>query len=255
MVGWTTAVGMTRCSITDMSGLTKSPPLKAAIGVSSPSGSTSIDMPFGGRPLVTAKRMPAARSFWTAAIARSVSTLSFVTSVPSTSASMRRIFGLVTQASGWTAGAQERSTGTNCDVGATPRKDCMRAHGSLGWGHEHRLDPHAHRAAGRRGRGPDLRVGGPVARPPRGHPHRRGLAFLAADRRGLGGTAPGRRRRRRRDRRDPRPGRPDRRGGPQPHRRARRRGGLRHRRPRHLRVVHVVRDRRRSRARAARSGR
>ena len=62
------------------------PPLKAAIGVLSPSGSISIDMPRGGRPLVTAKSIPACFSFPTAAMARSVRTLSWVTSVPSTSA-------------------------------------------------------------------------------------------------------------------------------------------------------------------------
>src|SRR5215471_10375280 len=77
---------MTRCSITDMSGRANSPPLNAAIGVVSPSGSMSIDMPRGGRPLVIAKSIPACLSFPTAAMARSVRTLSWVTSVPSTSA-------------------------------------------------------------------------------------------------------------------------------------------------------------------------
>ena len=37
------------------------PPLKAAMGVSSRRGSTSISMPRGGRPLVMAKRTPAWR--------------------------------------------------------------------------------------------------------------------------------------------------------------------------------------------------
>ena len=46
------------------------PPLNAAIGDSRASGSTSIDIPRGGRPLVTAKAIPAAWSSWTAAIER-----------------------------------------------------------------------------------------------------------------------------------------------------------------------------------------
>ena len=41
--------------------MTKSPPLKPAIGVSSSSGSNSMAMPSGGRPLVMAKRIPALR--------------------------------------------------------------------------------------------------------------------------------------------------------------------------------------------------
>src|SRR5690348_6794833 len=51
----------------------------------------SIDMPRGGRPLVMAKSIPASRSLATAATARSVRTLSWVTSVPSTSARSSRI--------------------------------------------------------------------------------------------------------------------------------------------------------------------
>jgi hypothetical protein len=47
-----TSSGMTRCSITDISGRANTPPLNAAIGVLSCSGSISIDMPRGGRPLV-----------------------------------------------------------------------------------------------------------------------------------------------------------------------------------------------------------
>ncbi len=70
-----------------MSGFTSRPPLNAATGVVMPSGSISIDMPSGGRPLVTANAIPASASLRTAAIARSVSALSGVTSVPSTSAS------------------------------------------------------------------------------------------------------------------------------------------------------------------------
>src|SRR6266851_9973028 len=71
------------------SGLTKSPPLKPAIGVSSLRASNSMAMPMGGRPLVMAKRIPAARKLCTAAWARSVRTFCSVTSVPSTSASTR----------------------------------------------------------------------------------------------------------------------------------------------------------------------
>src|ERR1700722_10316503 len=84
---------MVCCSITDMSGRTYTPPLKAAIGVVSWSGSMSIDMPRGGRPLVMAKSIPACLSFATAAMARSVRTLSWVTSVPSTSARNNRMGG------------------------------------------------------------------------------------------------------------------------------------------------------------------
>ena len=51
-----------------MSGLTKIPPLKPAIGVRSASGSISIAMPRGGRPLVMAKAIPAA---WSSRTARS----------------------------------------------------------------------------------------------------------------------------------------------------------------------------------------
>src|SRR5499425_1956002 len=91
MTAGVTLSGRTRCSITDMSGRTKTPPLKAAIGVLSPSGSISIDMPRGGRPLVIAKSIPACFSFPAAAMARSVRTLSWVTSVPSTSARSIRI--------------------------------------------------------------------------------------------------------------------------------------------------------------------
>ena len=62
--------------------------MKPASGVVSPSGSTSIDIPRGGRPLVTANATPAARSRCTAAIVAGVSCLSESTSVPSTSLSM-----------------------------------------------------------------------------------------------------------------------------------------------------------------------
>ena len=41
-------------------GSTTSPPLKAASGVRSESGAMSIDIPRGGRPLVTANWIPAA---------------------------------------------------------------------------------------------------------------------------------------------------------------------------------------------------
>ncbi len=71
-----------------MSRSTISPPLNAAIGVCRSSGSVSIAMPRGGRPLVIAKITPASCSLCAASTARLVSTLSWVTSVPSTSASI-----------------------------------------------------------------------------------------------------------------------------------------------------------------------
>jgi hypothetical protein len=89
--GRTTDSGTTRCSITDMSRFTSTPPLNAAIGVVRSSGSMSIDMPRGGRPLVIANRIPASPSLRTALMARSVRTLSGVTSVPSTSARSSRM--------------------------------------------------------------------------------------------------------------------------------------------------------------------
>src|SRR6266849_681395 len=54
-------------------------------------------MPRGGRPLVMAKAMAAWRILFTAAFARSVSTLSCVTSVPSTSA-RRSLIGITLRA-------------------------------------------------------------------------------------------------------------------------------------------------------------
>jgi len=75
-----------------MSGLTRMPPLNPATGVRSASGSISMDMPRGGRPLVIAKWISAACSAFTAALARDVSTFSAVTSVPSTSARTSEIF-------------------------------------------------------------------------------------------------------------------------------------------------------------------
>ena len=69
------------------------PPLKAAIGIVSPSGSTSMRRPRGGRPLVIVKITPASRIRLTASIARGVITFSFVTTVPSTSASSTAIDG------------------------------------------------------------------------------------------------------------------------------------------------------------------
>ena len=51
-------------------------------------------MPRGGRPLVTANLMPAVSRAATALTARSVSTLSLVTTVPSTSASSNDILPL-----------------------------------------------------------------------------------------------------------------------------------------------------------------
>jgi hypothetical protein len=49
-------------------------------------------MPRGGRPLVMANWISAARSAFTAALARGVSTFSAVTNVPSTSARTSEIF-------------------------------------------------------------------------------------------------------------------------------------------------------------------
>ena len=81
-------------SMTLRSGLTMAPPLNPAIMVVRCSGSISIAMPRGGRPLVTANLMPALSSAATAAMARSVRTLSLVTTVPSTSASSSEILPL-----------------------------------------------------------------------------------------------------------------------------------------------------------------
>ena len=53
-----------------MSGSTTRPPLKPASGARSASGSTSIAMPRGGLPLVTAKWIPASCSSCTASIER-----------------------------------------------------------------------------------------------------------------------------------------------------------------------------------------
>src|SRR5215470_3966881 len=80
------------CSRMASCGVTKRPPLKPAIGVSSLRSSMSLAMPRGGRPLVMAKRMPISRSLSTAAWARLVSTFCSLTSVPSTSARTSEIF-------------------------------------------------------------------------------------------------------------------------------------------------------------------
>ena len=66
--------------------------MKPAIGVVRFSGPASISMPRGGRALVIAKAIPAAFSLPTAAMARGVSTLSWVTIVPSTSEIRAEIF-------------------------------------------------------------------------------------------------------------------------------------------------------------------
>src|ERR1700722_8954441 len=102
---------MVCCSITDMSGWTYTPPLKPAIGVVSLSGSISMDMPRGGRPLVTAKSIPASFSFPTAVMARSVRTLSWVTSVPSTSARNSRMFGAMVPPVGQVRSSGRRTVG------------------------------------------------------------------------------------------------------------------------------------------------
>src|SRR5262245_23733246 len=93
MVRAATSWDSIRSSMMERSGRTNSPPLKPAMGVSIRSGSISMAIPFGGRPLVMAKRMPDSRSRSTARRARSVSTLSCVTSVPSTSARSSEILG------------------------------------------------------------------------------------------------------------------------------------------------------------------
>ena len=79
----------------DRSGLTHWPPLKPATGVSMSNGAISMAMPWGGRPLVMANLMPARRKSRTRAMARSVSTFSLVTSVPSTSARKSLMAGMV----------------------------------------------------------------------------------------------------------------------------------------------------------------
>ena len=58
-MGTTRWSGMTRWTMTAMLRSTSSPPLKAAIGVWRSSGSTSMTIPRGGRPLVMANRMSA----------------------------------------------------------------------------------------------------------------------------------------------------------------------------------------------------
>src|SRR5262245_57577595 len=82
-----TSSGIVRSSSTLRSGATTTPPLNAAIGARIASGSTSIAIPRGGRPLVIAKATPSSWSLWAAATARGVRALADVTNVPSTSAS------------------------------------------------------------------------------------------------------------------------------------------------------------------------
>src|SRR5215831_2431549 len=109
---WATSVGRVCCLRMVKSGLTNSPPLKPAIGVSSLSASAIMAMPRGGRPLVTAKRMPRSCRLCTAACARSVSTFCSLTSVPSTSASTREIFRLSAIAAS-AGGSLERAPGAS----------------------------------------------------------------------------------------------------------------------------------------------
>src|SRR6202007_2801357 len=75
------------------SGWISTPPLNAAIGWLRLNGSISMAIPRGGRPLVMLNSIPACRRCETALAARSVSTFSCVTSVPSTSAIPMRIGG------------------------------------------------------------------------------------------------------------------------------------------------------------------
>ncbi len=120
-MGPTSGSGISRCSITVRSGSTIKPPLKAAMGVVIRRGSTSIDMPRGGRPLVMAKSTPCASSACTASTARGVSSFSFVTSVPSTSARRSRM-GLSVM-----AGAVASGSGAQLVPVRTPRtKDPAR---------------------------------------------------------------------------------------------------------------------------------
>src|SRR6266850_619575 len=86
-----TSRGTKLCCNTDKSGLTNTPPLKAASGSLSCNGWISAFIPSGGRPLVMVKAMSACLSWFTASIARAVNNFSLVTSVPSTSAITRRI--------------------------------------------------------------------------------------------------------------------------------------------------------------------
>ncbi len=75
----------------------------------------------------------------------------------------------------------------------------------------------------------------------RRHPHRQGVAIVAAHRRGVGRVPPPRRRDHHAGR-DRRHGRPNRRQRPQAHRGARRHRRVRDRRPRYVRFVHDVHD-------------
>src|SRR6516225_3662725 len=83
--------GSCRSSSMERSGNAITAPLKAAMGIVRPRGSTSALIPKGGRPLVMVKMIPRSRKDLTAPRARSVSTLSFVRSVPSTSVSTAEI--------------------------------------------------------------------------------------------------------------------------------------------------------------------
>src|SRR6516165_5809016 len=83
--------GSCRSSSMERSGNAITAPLKAAMGIVRPRGSTSARIPKGGRPLVMVKMIPRSRKDLTALRARSVSTLSFVRSVPSTSVSTAEI--------------------------------------------------------------------------------------------------------------------------------------------------------------------
>ena len=86
MTAGATSAGIARSSMMVMSGITTTPPLKAAIGPRISSGWTSMRMPRGGRPLVMANSTPISCSRSIASIARGVTTLALLTRVPSTSA-------------------------------------------------------------------------------------------------------------------------------------------------------------------------
>ena len=83
------------CVITDKSGWTSTPPLNTATGSVMPRGSINIFMPSGGRPLVIVNAISVFRRCSTASMARAVNTLSWVSSVPSTSAMTRPILFLI----------------------------------------------------------------------------------------------------------------------------------------------------------------
>ena len=93
--------------------------MHAALSLGLPLG---IAMPRGGRPLVIAKSIPAARSRATASQARAVRTLSSVTSVPSTSHTSSLIGFICASALSSRAPASSRPTvSSGATVSSRPR--------------------------------------------------------------------------------------------------------------------------------------